>query len=79
MIEMKKFCYSCGAPVEMDAFKGPIEHYCRYCVDEMGYLKSRKEIQAGIAQWLATWQPEIDQATAMTRADLYMKAMPAWA
>ena len=79
MVQMKKFCYSCGVPVELDTFKGPVENYCRHCVDEMGYLKAKQEVRAGIAQWMQAWQPEIDQATAVERAECYMKAMPAWA
>ncbi len=76
---MDKYCYSCSAPLEMSEFKGPAENYCKYCTDEKGNLKTREEIHKGIAGWLKTWQPEIDEETAQARATHFMKAMPAWA
>ena len=76
---MNKFCYSCSATLEMPEFKGIAEKYCKYCTDEKGNLKSREEIRKGIAGWLKTWQPEIDEETARERATHFMKAMPAWA
>ena len=76
---MNKFCHSCCAPLDSPDFKGPSENYCKYCTDEAGKLKSREEIKQGVAQWFKSWQPNIDDAKAMTRADLYLRAMPAWA
>lgn len=76
---MNKFCHSCGAPLDMPDFKGPAENYCKYCTDDSGKLKPRDEIQKGCAEWFKGWQPGIDDAKAMARADLYMRAMPAWA
>ena len=58
---MDKFCYSCAAPVGMSDFKGPEENYCRYCTDEKGNLKSREEVQMGLAEWFKTWQPDLDR------------------
>jgi hypothetical protein len=63
----------------MPEFKGPVDKYCKYCTDEKGNLKSLEEIHNGIAGWLKTWQPEIDEKTAHERATYFMKAMPAWA
>jgi hypothetical protein len=60
-------------------FKGPAEDYCRYCTDEKGTLKSRAEIQRGVAEWFKSWQPNLDDEKALARAENYMKAMPAWA
>jgi len=74
-----KFCHSCTAPLDSPDFKGPADNYCKHCTDEAGNLKPREHVQAGIAQWLKTWQAGIDDATAMVRADHYMKALPAWA
>ena len=74
-----KFCLSCAAPLSNPEFKGPAENYCKYCTDEQGNVKSREEVQSGIAEWFKTWQPDLDDATAMKRAELYMKAMPHWA
>ncbi|MCK4486945.1 MAG: hypothetical protein KAU38_09310 [Desulfobacterales bacterium] len=76
---MNKFCHSCAAPLEMPDFKGPAENYCKYCTDEKGNVKSREEVQRGIAEWLKGWQPSLDDEKALARAAHYMKAMPAWA
>ena len=76
---MEKFCQSCGAPLNMPDLKGPSETYCKYCTDDSGKLKSREEIKQGIAQWFKSWQPDIDDTTALVRADFYLKSMPAWA
>ena len=63
----------------MDQFKGSSENYCKYCTDEEGSLKSKEEIRQGCAAWLKSWSPDLDDATALQRADHYMKAMPEWA
>ncbi|AFM26151.1 zinc ribbon domain-containing protein [Desulfomonile tiedjei] len=76
---MDKFCYSCGAPLDMPDFKGISEDYCKFCIDEQGSIKPRDEIQAVVAEWLKTWQPNLNDKTALERAASYMKAMPAWA
>lgn len=76
---MDKFCLSCACPVSMPEFKSPVEDYCVHCVDEKGNLKTRDEVQAGVAEWFLTWQPQIDRQAATRRADIYLKAMPQWA
>jgi len=76
---MDTFCHSCLAPLSIPDFKGPAEDYCKHCTDEQGNLKPREEVRQGVAMWLAGWQPGIDQAIALQRADLFMQAMPAWA
>lgn len=76
---MFKSCYSCGAPLSMPDFKGPAEDYCKHCTDDAGTLKSREEVHQGVASWLKTWQPDLDDETAARRASHYMNAMPAWA
>lgn len=75
---MDKFCYSCGVPL-MDQFKGKAENYCVHCTDADGQLKSREEVRQGMAGYFMTWQPDIDHATALKRAEFYMQSMPAWA
>ncbi len=75
---MASNCYACAAPLKGE-FKGQSDVYCRYCLDENGQLKPREDIRRGIAQWFRSWQPNLDDATALARADLYMRAMPAWA
>ena len=76
---MEKYCMSCGAPLWMKDFQGPATDYCGNCTDEKGQLKSKEEIQMGMAHWLKTWQPDLDDQKAMIRASSYLKAMPAWA
>ena len=76
---MSGFCHSCTAPLSMPDFKGPAENLCKHCTDEKGNLKPREEIQTGIAQWFKSWQPNLDEETAVKRAEFFMKAMPSWA
>lgn len=75
---MAAVCYACGAPLAGD-FKGSSDVYCRHCCDNRGQLRPRADIQRGIAQWFRSWQPSLDESTSLRRADLYMRAMPAWA
>ena len=75
---MDKFCFSCAAPPAMPDFKGPAENHCKYCTDDQGRVKSRAEVQAGVAQWFMMWQPGLDEQTAAQRADIYLRAMPEW-
>jgi hypothetical protein len=63
----------------MGQFQGPAENYCKYCTDEHGKLKSRDEILRGAADWLKSWSPDLDDETALKRADLYLRSMPEWA
>jgi len=76
---MDQFCHSCAAPLAMPDFKGPAENYCKYCTDEDGVVKPRETIQAGVAEWFLTWQPDVDHETARRRAAIYLDAMPHWA
>lgn len=76
---MTEFCHSCAAPLSIPDFKGPAENYCKHCTDESGKLKSREEVQQGVAGWFMSWQPGIDPDTAARRAEIYLKSMPAWA
>ena len=74
-----KSCYSCGIPL-----MGPEEEkargsYCQHCSDEQGNVLSFEQVKQGIACYLKTWQPDLDDQKALTRAEFYMKAMPAWA
>ncbi len=76
---MDKFCHSCSAPLSRPEFQGNAENYCKYCSDEKGQLKPHAEVQQAIAWWFKTWQPNLDDAKAITRAADFMKAMPVWA
>ena len=65
---------------DLDApgFAGPAENFCRYCTHADGTLKKKKEIRKGIARWMQSWQPDLDDETAAKRARRYMRSMPAW-
>ncbi|MDH3217140.1 MAG: zinc ribbon domain-containing protein [Candidatus Krumholzibacteria bacterium] len=76
---MDKFCFSCSAPLNAPGFQSPAENYCTHCADEDGKLRSREEIQEGLAQWFQSWQPDLEEKTALARAEHFMKAMPEWA
>ncbi|MFZ2088464.1 MAG: hypothetical protein WAU47_07795, partial [Desulfobaccales bacterium] len=66
-------------PLETPGFDGKSEYYCTYCLDREGKLASRDQVQKGVAEWLKTWQPDLDDARAMERAGYYLRSMPAWA
>ncbi len=72
------FCQSCTMPLSAQT-QGKDKRYCQHCQDDQGNLKSYEDIKFGIAQWLTTWQPDINQEQAIQRAEHFMKAMPAWA
>ncbi len=76
---MMQHCHACGAPLVEDDLKGPSKIYCRGCCDARGRLRPHADIQSGIAQWFQSWQPGVNEATALKRAELYMRSMPAWA
>jgi hypothetical protein len=59
--------------------RSPNELYCKHCADEQGNLKPRGQVAAGVAWWLKSWQEGITQEQAERRADLFMRALPAWA
>ncbi len=73
-----KFCFACGMPLDAKS-QSVSGNYCGYCTTSEGKLKSREEVAQGIAQWMKMWQPNIDDAKALVRANSYMNAMPAWA
>jgi hypothetical protein len=75
---MTRFCHSCAAPLDAPGFAGPAENFCRYCTHADGTLKKKKEIRKGIARWMQSWQPDLDDETAAKRARRYMRSMPAW-
>jgi hypothetical protein len=75
---MNKFCLSCGMPLFSETGKEIEGNYCQYCTDEKGNLKSKVEVQKGIAGWLQSWSPEGNNIDFMKRAESYLKAMPAW-
>lgn len=75
---MTTHCNSCGAPVEAKAMKE--RSFCSYCKNEDGSVADRSEIKKGLAGWLKAWSPdELDEQTALKRAEAYMQAMPYWA
>ena len=73
------YCHSCGVPLEVPGVYSNSEHYCAYCRDREGNLAPREQVQKGVAEWLKTWQPDLDDTRAMERANHYLRSMPAWA
>lgn len=76
---MNQHCQSCAAPLNAPGMKGASDQYCKYCTDAKGKLKSRDEVQKGIAGWLKSWGGNLTDKQASERAAHYMMAMPAWA
>jgi len=50
-MDKMNFCHSCAAPLNAPGFKGPLENYCKYCTDDHGKIKTRNDVQKGIAEW----------------------------
>jgi hypothetical protein len=65
--------------LEVPEFNCTPEPYCESCSDREGHLTPRDLVQKGVAEWLKAWQPDLDDAQAMERANHYLKSMPAWA
>lgn len=75
---MTTHCNSCGAPVEATTQKEKI--LCKWCRNEDGTLMDKASVMKGLAGWLKAWSPtDLDDETALKRAEHYMMAMPAWA
>lgn len=72
-------CYACAAPLADPELAGISDLYCKYCADESGQLRPREEIQAHVSHWFSRWQGEITQEQALSRADHYLRGMPAFA
>ncbi|MBN2717385.1 MAG: hypothetical protein JXX14_16145 [Deltaproteobacteria bacterium] len=78
-MEQMQFCHSCGMPLQ-NPMAGIVQgNYCGNCANESGHLNPREAVQAGIAHWLMSFSPDVTMEICMTRADHYLKAMPAWA
>jgi hypothetical protein len=69
-------CLSCSTSLR--EYPGPSSSYCRFCADEEGHLRSRKEVHELIAHWMEAWQGDLTHERALERAARYMSAMPAW-
>lgn len=72
------YCKSCLAPLDDEDNAGASDIYCCYCSDENGDLLPREEVLLVIAEWFGNWQKDLTASEARRRADLYMRAMPAW-
>jgi hypothetical protein len=72
-------CQSCAMPMEQPEQHSPDPRYCAHCADDEGRLRAEAEVARGIAEWFKMWQPGLDDARALARAEIYMKSMPAWA
>ena len=73
-------CQSCGMPMERleDHGGGRLDvHYCKYCTDAQGRLKSREEVRQGMIHLAVTARRKsIEDAERFV--DHYMNKMPAW-
>ena len=73
-------CQSCGMPMQRleDHGGGRLDvHYCRYCTDAQGKLKSRDEVRKSMIDFaIATRRKTTEDAE--TFVDHYMSKMPAW-
>jgi hypothetical protein len=72
------WCQSCSVTLKDEHNRGVSEHFCRFCSDEEGRLKSRSKVQNLIARWFERWRENLNHDEAMRRAGLFMRAMPAW-
>ena len=73
-------CHSCAVPIDMPGMemKSSREHFCKYCVDDGGEVKSREQVRAQTKMWMQMWQGEADDAVLERRVTDYMNAMPHW-
>ncbi len=71
-------CRSCSVSLLDEDHRGVSDRYCRFCADERGHLRPRREVQTLIARWFRYWQADLPEDEAMRRAGLYMQALPAW-
>ena len=76
---MNRHCHSCGMMLAGDEGQKARGDYCQYCADEKGNLHPREAVKQGIAQWLGSWSPAATPEQLQSRAESYMRAMPAWA
>jgi hypothetical protein len=72
------WCQSCSVSLADEYNRGVSEHFCKFCADEEGKLKSRSKVRNLIARWFERWQENLTHDEAMRRAGLFMRAMPAW-
>lgn len=70
-------CQSCS--VSLLDYGGVSSHYCRYCSDENGVLRTVDEVQADIRRWMLRWQDGANESNIDERVRHFMRAMPAWA
>lgn len=76
---MALHCQSCAAPLDDPDFRGKSTKYCRYCTDNSGKLVPRDQALQNIIGWFKMWQPPVSDEDLRTRAEHYLRSMPAWA
>jgi hypothetical protein len=72
------YCHSCSALLDDGVHRGVSDRFCRFCADEVGRLRPRRDVERLLARWIAGWQGELPEDEAMKRAASFMQAMPAW-
>jgi len=73
-----RHCRSCAASLNEVINQGASDQYCCACSDENGRLRPRAEVRDVLARWMTFWQGPMPPEEASRRADLLMRAMPAW-
>ncbi len=74
-------CRSCAASLRHDNDASQRDHYCKFCVDAKGKVKSREEVCEGVKAWARlAWDGCIggDPGELDRWADDYLNAMPHW-
>ena len=77
-LEEGRFCLSCMSSLSDPENRGKAKNYCRWCSDKEGRLLPRDEALDVMTDWFQSWQAGLSREEARRRADLYMRAMPAW-
>ena len=72
------YCHSCSALLDDGIHRGVSDRFCRFCADDVGRLRPRRDVEQLLAQWIAGWQGGIPEDEAMKRATDFMRVMPAW-
>lgn len=65
---MFSYRYSCGMPLQEESLNELTPNYCKYCTNEQGNLSLKDQVMKGIAKWLRSWQLNLDEIQALSRA-----------
>jgi len=74
----ERACASCSSPIQPGVNASPTAELCRHCADDAGRLRPRPELEVDMARWLRGAVPELDEATARSRAVALLDRGKAW-